>query len=113
MCGRAFDPFLTLAWPNAKYAVMGGASAANTLLQINLAAKKRRGETVDEEEHNQLLAAITESYDKQQDIFYGAARGWVDRMIIPEETRGELIQALTVAATCDMTGEFKTGILQT
>ena len=113
MCGRAFDPFLTLAWPNAKYAVMGGASAAHTLLQIDLAAKKRRGEEVDEEERKELLAAITASYNEQQDIFYGAARGWVDRMIDPSDTRQELIQALTIASSFDIQDEFKTGVLQT
>jgi acetyl-CoA carboxylase carboxyltransferase component len=113
MCGRAFDPFLTLAWPNAKYAVMGGASAAQTLLQIDLAARKRRGEEADHEEREQLLAAITASYEEQQDIFYGAARGWIDRMIVPEETRNELIEALSIASTFDITPEFKTGILQT
>ena len=113
MCGRAFDPFLTLAWPNAKYAVMGGAAAANTLLQINLAARKRRGEEVDPEESKQLLAAITASYEEQQDIFYGAARGWVDRLINPEDTRQELIEALSIASTFEIKGEYKTGVLQT
>jgi len=113
MCGRAFDPFLTLAWPNAKYAVMGGAAAANTLLQIDLAARKRCGEEVDPEESKQLLDAITASYDEQQDIFYGAARGWVDRMIDPESTRQELIEALSIASTFEVSGEYKTGVLQT
>ncbi len=113
MCGRAFDPFLTLAWPNAKYAVMGGSAAANTLLQINLAARKRRGEEVNPEESKQLLAAITASYDEQQDIFYGAARGWVDRMIEPLKTREELMQALSIASTFVIADEYKTGVLQT
>jgi acetyl-CoA carboxylase carboxyltransferase component len=113
MCGRAFDPFFTLAWPNAKYAVMGGSAAASTLLQIDIAARKRRGEEVDPEESKQLLAAITASYDEQQDIFYGASRGWVDRMIIPEETRDELIEALSIASTFEMDSQYKTGVLQT
>jgi acetyl-CoA carboxylase carboxyltransferase component len=113
MCGRAFDPFLTLAWPNVKYAVMGGASAANTLLQIDLAARKRRGEEIDHKESEQLLAAITASYSKQQDILYGAARGWVDRMIVPEHSRDELIQALSIASTFVIADEYKTGVLQT
>jgi len=113
MCGRAFDPFLTLAWPNAKYAVMGGAAAANTLLQIDLAARKRRGEEIDPEESKQLLAAITASYEEQQDIFYGAARGWVDRMIDPGDTRQELINALSIASTFEMADDYKTGVLQT
>ena len=38
MCGRAFDPLLSLAWPGAKCSVMGAAQAANTLLQIKVAA---------------------------------------------------------------------------
>ena len=113
MCGRAFDPFLTIAWPNAKYAVMGGAAAANTLLQIDLAARKRRGEEIDPEESKQLLAAITASYEEQQDIFYGAARGWVDRMIDPADTRQELIHALSIASTFEMADDYKTGVLQT
>ena len=113
MCGRAFDPFLTIAWPNAKYAVMGGAAAANTLLQIDLAARKRRGEKVDPEESKQLLDAISASYNEQQDIFYGAARGWVDRLINPDETREELIHALSIASTFEIAKEYKTGILQT
>ena len=113
MCGRAFDPFLTLAWPNVKYAVMGGASAANTLLQIDLAARKRRGEEIDHKESEQLLAAITASYSKQQDILYGAARGWIDRMIVPEHSRDELIQALSIASTFVIADEYKTGVLQT
>ena len=113
MCGRAFDPFLTLAWPTAKYAVMGGIAAASTLLQIDLAARKRRGEEVDESERAQLLAAITASYDEQESIFYGAARGWVDRMIVPEETRTELMDALSIASTFVIETEYKTGVLQT
>ncbi|MDP7008251.1 MAG: acyl-CoA carboxylase subunit beta [Phycisphaerales bacterium] len=113
MCGRAFDPFLTLAWPTAKYAVMGGAAAASTLLQIDLAARKRRGEEVDETERSQLLAAITASYDEQESIFYGAARGWVDRMIVPTETRSELTEALSVASTFVIEDVYKTGVLQT
>jgi acetyl-CoA carboxylase carboxyltransferase component len=113
MCGRAFDPFLTLAWPTAKYAVMGGAAAANTLLQIDLGARKRRGEEIDNTQQKELLAAITASYNEQENIFYGAARGWVDRMIVPQETRDELIQALSIASTFEISGKYSTGVLQT
>jgi len=113
MCGRAFDPFLTLAWPSAKYAVMGGAAAANTLLQIDLGARKRRGEEIDKQQQADLLAAITASYNEQESIFYGAARGWVDRLIVPEETRNELIEALSIASTFEIDSHFQTGVLQT
>jgi len=113
MCGRAFDPFLTIAWPNAKFAVMGGAAAAQTLLQIDLGARKRRGEEVDSTQQAELLASITASYDEQESIFYGAARGWVDRLIEPEHTRRELIEALSIASTFEIAPEYKTGVLQT
>ena len=113
MCGRAFDPFLTLAWPTARCAVMGAAQAANVLLQIDLAARKRRGEEVDEETRADVLAAITASYTEQQDVLYGAARGWVDRMIDPLDTRAELVEALMLASGVDSSGPFATGVLQT
>ncbi len=113
MCGRAFDPFLTLAWPNARCAVMGAAQAANVLLQIDLAARKRRGEEVDEETRTTLLDSITRSYSEQQDIFYGAARGWIDRLIDPLDTRKELAEALMLASGVDTKAAFSTGVLQT
>ena len=113
MCGRAFDPFLTLAWPGSKCSVMGAAQAANVLLQIDLAARERKGEKIDEEMRKQLLAAITASYSEQQDILYGAARGWLDRIIDPERTREELIAALRMAAMVPCEADYRTGVLQT
>ncbi len=113
MCGRAFDPLLTLAWPGAKCAVMGAGSAAGTLLHIDLAARERRGEKVDKKERAELLAAVTASYNEQQDIRYGSARGWVDRIIEPHRTREELITALQVASTFPIEGDYRTGVLQT
>jgi 3-methylcrotonyl-CoA carboxylase beta subunit len=112
MCGRAFDPLLTLAWPGAKCSVMGAGQAANTLLHIDLAARERKGEKIDEKVRKELLDAITKSYSEQQDIRYGAARLWVDRMIEPDKTREELIRALEIASTFRIEGEFKTGVLQ-
>jgi len=113
MCGRAFDPFLTLAWPGSRCAVMSAQSAAGTLLQIDLAARKRRGEEVDEVERQELLEAISASYNEQQDIRYGAARGWVDRIIEPHETRKELAAALQIASTFEIRDPYRTGVLQT
>ena len=92
---------------------MGASQAASTLLQIKVGSRKRKGEEIDEKTQNELLAAITASYDEQQDIRYGAARGWLDRIIEPTKTREELIFALQVASTCPIEGDFKTGVLQT
>jgi len=113
MCGRAFDPFLSLAWPGARCSVMGAGQAANTLLQIDLAARERKGEKVDESMRGQLLAAITASYGEQQDIRYAASRGWIDRIIEPQRTREELCFALRLASMAPMDAPFRTGVLQT
>src|SRR5262245_38797464 len=43
LCGKAFDPTFIFAWPSAKYAVMGGAQAANTLLQLEQRQAERLG----------------------------------------------------------------------
>jgi acetyl-CoA carboxylase carboxyltransferase component len=113
MCGRAFEPFLTLAWPGSKCAVMGAAQATGTLAMIEERGRERKGEEIDKETHEAILAAVRESYSEQQDIRHGAARGWIDRIIRPERTRAELIAALRAATNWDLSRELKTGVLQT
>jgi acetyl-CoA carboxylase carboxyltransferase component len=113
MCGRAFDQFLSFAWPSAKCAVMGANQATGTLATIEEASRKRKGQEVDEETHKQILAAVHASYTEQADIRHGAARGWVDRIIEPHKTREELIAALEACAGWDYSKPFKTGVLQT
>ncbi len=113
MCGRAFDQFLAFAWPGSKCAVMGAASASGTLAMIEEKSRERKGETIDKETHDQILAAVRASYNEQQDIRYGAARGWVDRIIEPHKTRDELIAALDAASQgWNHDQPFKTGVLQ-
>ncbi|MCW5767112.1 MAG: acyl-CoA carboxylase subunit beta [Phycisphaeraceae bacterium] len=114
MCGRAFDQFISFAWPGAKCAVMGANQATGVLATIEEASRKRKGETIDEETHKQILAAVHAGYTEQADIRHAAARGWVDRIIEPHRTRDELIGALNAAAQgWDYTKPFKTGVLQT
>ncbi|MCB9845158.1 MAG: acyl-CoA carboxylase subunit beta [Phycisphaeraceae bacterium] len=113
MCGRAFEPFLTFAWPSGKFAVMGAAQATGTLAMIEERSRERRGETIDKETHDQILSAVRASYNEQQDIRYGAARGWLDRIIEPHATREELIAALEACAGWDWNRDFRTGVLQT
>lgn len=113
MCGRAFDQFLAFAWPGSKCAVMGAASASGTLAMIEEKSRERKGEAIDPETRDQILAAVRDSYNEQQDIRHGAARGWVDRIIEPHKTREELISALDAAAQgWNHEQPFKTGVLQ-
>jgi 3-methylcrotonyl-CoA carboxylase beta subunit len=114
MCGRAFDQFVAMAWPGAKCAVMGANQATGTLATIEEAARKRRGDVIDEATHKEILAAIHAGYTEQADIRHGAARGWLDRIIQPHETRRELIASLEAANQgWDYSRAFKTGVLQT
>ena len=87
MCGKAYDPRLIVAWPTAKIAVMGGAQAAKTLLQIQISSRKAAGEAPDPEEEKRLFEEIKARYDEQTTPYYAAARLWVDAIIDPLDTR--------------------------
>ena len=112
MCGKAFDPRFLFAWPTARYAVMGSNQAASTLLDINIAAAKRAGQTPDVAELEELREQIVSSYEDQTDIRYAAARGWVDEIIEPAETRAALTTALEIATRHAEDEPFRTGVLQ-
>lgn len=109
MCGKAFDPRFIFAWPHAKYAVMGAAQASDVV--FNILAKSGKQERTPEE-----LAALREQvkagYVEQTDIRYGAARGWVDALIQPHETRETLVRALALASRTAPRAAFHTGVLQ-
>jgi acetyl-CoA carboxylase carboxyltransferase component len=112
MCGKAFDPRFIFAWPTAEYAVMGSAQAASTLLDVNIAAMKRKGHAVDAAELEEIRSKVTEAYDACLDPRYSAARGWVDEIIEPAKTRDVLIEALEVATRHADDEPFRTGVLQ-
>jgi acetyl-CoA carboxylase carboxyltransferase component len=113
MCGKAYDPRFMFAWPTAKFAVMSGDAAANTLAEIKLKQLEREGKKVDEKAKKQLLEDIKATYDQQTDPRYAAARLWVDAIIDPAHTRDALVQALESASLNPDIREFKTGVLQT
>ncbi len=113
MCGKAYDPRLIAAWPNAKIAVMGGEQAAKVLLQIEEAALKSRGEEVDEVKHAVLLKQITDRYNKQMSPYYGAARLWIDAIINPEDTRKWISMGIEAANHAPLTKEFRPGVMRT
>jgi acetyl-CoA carboxylase carboxyltransferase component len=113
MCGKAYDPRFVFAWPTARYAVMSGASAAGTLAELKTRQMEREGKRVSKEEQAEILASIQESYEKQTDPRYAAARLWVDAIIDPAQTRPVLQQALEAVALNPEIAKFHPGILQT
>lgn len=113
MCGKAYDPRFIFAWPTARYAVMSGASAASTLVEIRIRQLEREGKKLTEKEKEELTQSVLNSYEQQADPRYAAARLWVDAIIDPAETRAALIWALEAATLNPHVPEFKTGVLQT
>ncbi|MBU0639751.1 MAG: acyl-CoA carboxylase subunit beta [Planctomycetes bacterium] len=112
LCGRAYDPTFIYAWPMAKYAVMAGASAAKTLLGVEIASLKRKGHEPDAEEMKDLERRINEHYEKTMDIRYGAARGWIDEIIKPADTRAVLSLSLEAVAHVGELEPLRTGVFQ-
>jgi len=113
MCGKAYDPRFLFAWPSAKYAVMGGASAAGTLVEIKIKQLERGGKKLSEEDKKKLFDEVKATYDEQTDPRYGAARLWIDQIIDPAETREAIITALEAAALNSEVPKFSVGVLQT
>lgn len=113
MCGKAYDPRLIYAWPTAKIAVMGGAQAAKTLLQIQEASLKARGEVITPEKEADLLKEITDRYDSQTTPYYAASRLWVDGIIDPLETRKVISMGIEAANQSPVIRRFNVGVIQT
>jgi acetyl-CoA carboxylase carboxyltransferase component len=112
LCGKAFDPRFIFAWPNARCAVMGGDQATSTLLDVTVKSLERQGHAVDAAELAALRDKVKGSYDQQMDIRYGAARGWVDKLIDPADTRDALVESLLVATRHVEPEPFKVGVFQ-
>ncbi len=113
MCGKAYDPRFLFAWPTARYAVMSGASAANTLAEVRAKQMERGGKVLSDAEKKALHDEIKSSYDAQADPRYGAARLWIDAIIDPVKTREVLMTALEATALNPEVARFNPGVLQT
>ena len=76
---------MNFAWPSAEIAVMGAKGAAEIIFkrQIDAAADRESAWKEKEKEYGDLFA----------NPYRAAARGFVDEVILPEETRGRLIAA--------------------
>ncbi len=112
MCGKAYDPRFIVAWPTARYAVMGAAQASDTVFAILARARERGDKKATHEELEDLRAKVKQSYEEQTDIRYGAARGWVDAITQPHETRDVLIRLLEYVSRPMPKAHLHTGVIQ-
>ena len=113
MCGKAYDPRLIFAWPTAEIAVMSGAAAAKTLLQIEVATLKGKGEEITPEREKELYDQIKNRYDEQISPYYAASRLWVDGIIDPKETRKVISMGIEMANLAPIEKAYNVGVLQT
>ena len=113
MCGKAYDPRFIVSWPTGKIAVMGGAQAAKTLLQIQTANQKAKGVEITPEEEKALLDKITASYEEQTTPYYAASRLWVDAIINPLDTRKWISMGIEAANYAPIEKPFNPGVIQT
>ncbi|MBL0939635.1 MAG: acyl-CoA carboxylase subunit beta [Gemmatimonadaceae bacterium] len=97
MAGQGFDPDFILSWPTGRMAVMEGEAAIQAVHGPALDAAKKAGTTAAPE----VLEAVDQmraDYETQLDARYAAARGFVDTIVYPEDTRDLLAMALRAAS---------------
>lgn len=93
MAGQGFDPDWIFTWPTGRMGVMEGDSAVMALFSAQLEELKKQGRQPDAALQRKI-EAVRADYERQLDARYAAARGFVDAVIAPEETRAALALAL-------------------
>jgi 3-methylcrotonyl-CoA carboxylase beta subunit len=93
MAGQGFDPDFIFTWPTGRMGVMEGDSAVQATFGSQLEKLKKSGQQPDDV-FKQEMDRVRETYDTELDAKYAAARGFVDAIIAPEETRKALELAL-------------------
>lgn len=96
MAGQGFDPDFIFSWPTGRMGVMEGESAAQAVFGTRLEKLQREGKQPDAGLKAEI-EKVRETYERDLDAKYAAARGFVDAVIAPEETRNALELALRVS----------------
>ena len=97
MAGQGFDPDFIFSWPTGRMAVMEGDSAVQAVFGSELERLKAKGKEPSAELSAEMNA-VRANYERELDAKYAAARGFVDAVIAPEESRDVLDLALRVSS---------------
>ncbi|MBI4512916.1 MAG: acyl-CoA carboxylase subunit beta [Gemmatimonadetes bacterium] len=92
MAGQGFEPDFLFSWPTGRMGVMEGESAVEALFGPDLEEAKQKGGM--DEALRIAVEKTRQDYERQLDARYAAARGFVDAILLPEDTRPALILAL-------------------
>ncbi|NAY90015.1 MAG: methylmalonyl-CoA carboxyltransferase [Desulfurococcales archaeon] len=94
MSSRHLGADYVVSWPTAEIAVMGPAGAVEILYRKEISA------ITDPEERKKFVEKVTEEYkEKLATPYMAAARGYIDDVILPRETRNKLFKALEIIST--------------
>ncbi len=96
MAGQGFDPDFLFTWPTGRMGVMEGESAVRAIHGPALDRAAETGAPL-EPDTGAAIEHTREEYDRQLDARYAAARGFVDAILAPEDTRSALSLALRTA----------------
>jgi acetyl-CoA carboxylase carboxyltransferase component len=96
MAGQGFDPDFIFSWPTGRMGVMEGDSAVQAVFGSELERLKKNGQEPSPELEIEMRK-VRETYERELDAKYAAARGFVDAVIAPENTREALELALRVS----------------
>jgi 3-methylcrotonyl-CoA carboxylase beta subunit len=93
MAGQGFDPDFIFSWPTGRMGVMEGESAVQAVHGPQLEAARSRQQTLDTDT-TKAIESMRQDYEHQLDARYAGARGYIDSIIYPEETRSVIAMAL-------------------
>jgi acetyl-CoA carboxylase carboxyltransferase component len=96
MAGQGFDPSFTFTWPTGRMGVMEGESAVQALFAAELEKLRQTGQ-VPPEDLQEAMERTRADYERWLDARFAAARGHVDAVIDPRDTRSVLRAALEAA----------------
>lgn len=96
MAGQGFDPDFIYTWPTGRMGVMEGDSAVQAVFGTELEKLKRNSQKPDEKLTAEM-DRVRATYEQELDAKYAAARGFVDAVIAPEDTRAALELSLRTA----------------
>ncbi len=88
MAGQGFDPDFIFSWPTGRMGVMEGDSAVQAVF----------GDRANDPAVADQVEKIRADYEKHLDATYAAARGFVDAILVPEESRDTLAFVLRVTS---------------
>jgi acetyl-CoA carboxylase carboxyltransferase component len=116
MAGQGFDPDFLFTWPTGRMGVMEGESAVQALFGGELEELAKAGRSLDDEPAlKERIAKTRADYDRHLAAPFAAARGFVDGIILPEETRATLGLALRASLNNPgpHLGNFQVGLVAT